>query len=111
MGGIVKIGNYLYGCGTAKPQLLSANAATGLIADSLAIGTGAVIAADDMLYYYNQKGEMNLVSISEGKLSKISTFRITEGTAQHFSHPVINNGLLWQRHGNMLMAYDIKNRK
>jgi len=110
MGGIVKIGNYLYGCGTAKPQLLSINASTGLITDSLAIGTGAVIAADNMLYYYNQKGEINLVSINEGKMAKISSFRITEGTAQHFSHPVINKGLLWQRHGNVLMAFDIKKR-
>jgi outer membrane protein assembly factor BamB len=110
MGGIVKVGNYLYGCGTAKPQLLSVNATTGLIADSLHLGTGAVIAADNMLYYYNQKGDMNLVSINEGKMTRISSFRITEGTLQHFSHPVINKGILWQRHGNTLMAFDIRNK-
>jgi outer membrane protein assembly factor BamB len=110
MGGIVKLGNYLYGCGTAKPQLLSVNATTGLMADSLHVGTGAVIAADNMLYYYNQKGDMNLVSVNNGKMALISSFRITEGTLQHFSHPVINKGLLWQRHGNLLLAFDIRNK-
>ncbi len=110
MGGIVKIGNYLYGCGTAKPQLLSVNATTGLIVDSLHAGSGAVIAADNMLYYYNQKGDMNLVGINDGKMAMISSFRIKEGTMQHFSHPVINKGLLWQRHGNILLAYDIRNK-
>jgi outer membrane protein assembly factor BamB len=110
MGGIVKVGNYLYGCGTAKPQLLSVDATTGLIADSLHIGTGAVIAADNMLYYYNQKGDMNLVGINDGKMTLISSFRIKEGTMQHFSHPVIDKGLLWQRHGNTLLAFDIRNK-
>ena len=110
MGGIVKVGNYLYGCGTAKPQLLSVNASTGFIADSLPLGTGSVIAADNMLYYYNQKGDMNLVGINDGKMTRMSSFRITEGTMQHFAHTVIDKGLLWQRHGNVLMAFDLRNK-
>jgi hypothetical protein len=35
MGGIVKIGDYLYGSGTVKPDLRSVNASTGVLADSL----------------------------------------------------------------------------
>ncbi len=110
MGGIVKIGNYLYGCGTVRPVLLSVNAGTGVIADSLRIGSGAVIAADNMLYYYTQKGEMNLLSIDEGKMTRISSFRISEGTMQHFAHPVINKGILYQRHGDVLLAFDIRKK-
>jgi outer membrane protein assembly factor BamB len=110
MGGIVKLGNYIYGCATARPLLLSLNTDTGIIADSLRIGSGAVIAADNMLYYYTQKGEMDLISVDEGKMTRISTFRIKEGTMQHFSHPVINNGILYQRHGKVLLAYDIKSK-
>jgi hypothetical protein len=107
MGGIVKIGGYLYGCGTATPDIRSVNADSGVITDSLRIGSGAVIAADGMLYYYNQKGEMMLLSYKEGKMQKVSSFKITKGTSQHFSHPVINKGVLYQRHGNVLMAFDI----
>lgn len=110
MGGIVKIGNFIYGSGTVKPELKAINANTGVLTDSLRIGSGAIIAADGMLYYYNQKGEMNLISYKEGRIEKISFFRINKGTKEHFSHPVINKGILYQRHGNVLMAFDIKGR-
>jgi outer membrane protein assembly factor BamB len=110
MGGIVKIGNYLYGSGTTKKQLKAIDATTGQLTDSLKIGSGVVIAADDMLYYYNQRGELKLLSYTDGKMQEISSFKITKGTKEHFSHPVIYQGVLYQRRGNMLMAYDIKNR-
>lgn len=107
MGGIVKIGDYLYGSGTAKPELLAINASTGTLTDSLRVGSGAIIAADDMIYYYTQKGDMMLFSYNQGIIKKVSSFRIKQGTLQHFSHPVINKGILYQRHGNTLMAFDI----
>lgn len=110
MGGIVKAGNYLYGSGTARPFLYSIDATSGLITDSLRLGAGAVIAADNMLYYYTQKGDINLVGINEGKMTRISSFRIKEGSMQHFSHPVINKGILYQRHGTVLLAFDIRNK-
>jgi outer membrane protein assembly factor BamB len=111
MGGVVKIGNYLYTSGTTSQYLKSIDATTGVLTDSLRIGQGAVIAANGMLYYYNQRGEMNLVKYDRGKLELISTFRITRGTRHHFSHPVIYNGILYLRHGEALMAYDITLRK
>jgi outer membrane protein assembly factor BamB len=110
MGGIVKIGDYLYGCGTVKPELMSINAITGQITDSLRIGSGAIIEADNMLYYYTQKGDLMLISYSDGKMEKVSSFRIKKGDQQHFSHPVIYKGILYQRHGNVLMAYDIRKK-
>jgi outer membrane protein assembly factor BamB len=110
MGGIVKIGNYIYGCGTERPELMSLNATTGELTDSLRIGIGGLIAADNMLYYYNQKGDLNLVSYNLGKLTKISSFRVKKGTMQHFAHPTINKGILYQRHGNVLIAYDIRKK-
>ena len=107
MGGIVKIGNYLYTSGTTAQYFKSIDGTTGVLKDSLKIGQGAVIAADEMLYYYNQRGEMNLISYNEGKLKKVSSFKITKGTRHHFSHPVIHQGVLYQRRGETLMAYDI----
>jgi len=110
MGGIVKIGDYLYGCGTVQPELKSVKASTGEATDSLRIGTGAVIAADNMLYYYTQKGDLMLLSYNLGKIGKVSSFRIKKGKLQHFSHPVIYRGVLYQRHGNVLMAFNIKKK-
>jgi len=107
MGGIVKIGNYLYTSGTTTQYFKSIDAATGVLTDSLKVGQGAVIAADNSLYYYNQRGEMNLISYDGGKLKEISSFKITKGSRHHFSHPVIHQGVLYQRRGDALMAFHI----
>jgi outer membrane protein assembly factor BamB len=107
MGGIIKIDNHLYGSATGTQLFRSINSSTGILTDSLKIGHGALIAADGMLYYYNQRGEMKLISYDAGKLEEVSSFKITKGTRHHFSHPVIHKGVLYQRRGQALMAYDI----
>ncbi len=111
MGGIVKLGDFLYGSGTAKKELRSINALTGQLTDSLRIGSGALIAADDMLYYYTQRGTLNLLNYDNGKMKLISSFRVQKGSNEHFSHPVIYQRVLYQRHGRMMMAYDIEEKK
>jgi len=106
-GGVVLVDNYLYTSGTHSQYLFSIDATTGLLRDSLHIGQGALIAADERLYYYNQRGLMYLITYAGGKLNELSTFKITKGTRHHFSHPVIHRGVLYQRRGDALMAYDI----
>ena len=108
MGGIVKIGNYLYGGGTAKPIFSCVNAETGETEKSLRIGPGSVIAADDMLYYYNQRGDVHLITQDSTNMEVISQFKMTKGTRQHFAQPVINKGRLFVRHGQVIQAYNIK---
>ena len=108
MGGIVKIGDHLYGCGTAKRNFKSINAHTGEIEKILKIGSGAVIAADSMLYYYNFRGEVMLITQDPKNMEVVSKFKMEKGTNEHFAHPVINNGKLYVRHGNVIQAYSIK---
>lgn len=108
MGGILKSGNYIYGGSSSKPVLLSVNATTGETTDSLRIGTGAIISADNMLYYYTEKGDMILLKYINGDMTEVSRFRIKKGNGQHFSHPVIYKGVLYLRHGTVLQAFNIK---
>jgi outer membrane protein assembly factor BamB len=96
--------------GSARPLLLSINATTGELTDSLRIGSGTLISADNMLYYYNQKGDLMLLSFNQGKMEMVSSFRVQKGELQHFSHPIINKGILYLRHGTVLMAYDIRKK-
>jgi len=111
MGGIVKRDNNLYGSGTSKKQFKSINAESGELCDSLKLGWGAVIAADNMLYYYSQNGKLSLLNYdTNGKMTKQGQFKVTRGSKEHFSHPVIKNGVLYQRHGKVLMAFDIKSK-
>ncbi len=107
MGGIVKTGNFIYGTADSKKQLVAIDATSGQLTDSLKIGWGAVISADGHLYYYNQKGDLKLIEYQDGKLKEISSFKVSRGSGEHFSHPVIYKGMLYQRHGMALMAYDI----
>lgn len=108
MGGIVKVGNYLYGCGTAKRDFKSIDAETGKIGMKLKIGSGAVITADSMLYYYNFAGKVMLINLDPINMEVVSKFKMIKGSKEHFAHPVINNGRLYVRHGNVIQAYNIK---
>lgn len=70
---------------------------------------GSIIAADGRLYCYDERrGAVGLVNPTPEKFDVISEFRITKGEGPHWAHPVINNGILYIRHGNALMAYKIK---
>lgn len=108
MGGFIKTGNYIYSCTNAQRNLVAIDANTGLIADSLKCGIGNIISADGMLYYYNQKAEVNLIKVTGSKMEIVSSFKVTKGTKEHFAHPVICNGVLYIRHGKALMAYNVK---
>lgn len=70
---------------------------------------GSIIAADGMLYCYDERrGTVGLIKPDVEKFDVVSEFRITKGEGPHWAHPVINNGILYIRHGNALMAYRIK---
>ena len=107
MGGFIIQGGKIYTCSDSRKTLLSLDAKTGVILDSLKCGTGAVISDSRLLYYYNQKGTINLINPEKDKLEIAGFFRIPKGTREHFSHPVIWKGMLYIRHGKALMAYKI----
>ena len=71
---------------------------------------GSVIAAEGMLYIYDEKnGNVGLVKATPEKFDLVSSFKISLGNPGPFwAHPVIHNGVLYLRHSNALMAYDIK---
>jgi len=71
---------------------------------------GSVISAEGMLYIYDEKhGNVGLLKADPEKLDLVSSFQVTQGKAGPFwAHPVIHNGVLYLRHTNALMAYDIK---
>lgn len=108
MGGVIRTGNYLITTGARKPYLKCLDMNSGIITDSLKLGTGNVVFADGMVYLYNQKGQIYLIREEAGKLSEISSFKITLGNREHFSHPFISNGILYLRHGKTLMAFSLR---
>jgi outer membrane protein assembly factor BamB len=110
MGGAVWIGDYLIGSGQSSDRSWQAlDAKTGnVVFKSAEIGKGVVIYADGLLYCYADNGEMGILEIDNNSFKLKSKFRILLGTEQHWAHPVIDKGILYIRHGNTLMAYNIK---
>ncbi|MFN8241496.1 MAG: hypothetical protein U0X39_12215 [Bacteroidales bacterium] len=71
---------------------------------------GSIIAAEGMLYIYDEKnGMVGLLKANPAKFDLVSSFKVTEGKPGPFwAHPVIKDGILYIRHTNALLAYDIK---
>ncbi len=109
MGGAVKLGDYVYGSGDNNKYWFCLDWKTGQATyKERSIGIGNVIAAENMLYCYSEKGEMALVKATPEKFDLVSQFPITLGTEQHWAHPVLYKGVMYVRHGNTLMAYKAK---
>lgn len=107
MGGFVKIDDQLYS--TSKDNKLKCvDVKSGNVTDSIGNLRGTVIYADNQLYCYSDNGNVNLIKLFGTKMEVVSKFKIGKGTKEHFSHPVISNGVLYIRHGKALMAYQIK---
>jgi len=109
MGGAVYIDGYIFGSGDSNREWQCIDWKTGkLIYESKEIGNGVVIAAEGLLYFYSQRGELALVKPESSSFNIISKTKISVGSGQHWAHPVINNGRLFVRHGNVLIAYNVR---
>lgn len=109
-GGFVKIGNFLYGSRYRPSRFETISASTGEVVDSLKFSHGSTIYADGLLYCYTEQGMMGLIRPDNGKSELLSSFKIADGTLEHFAHPVIRDGVLYIRHGKVLLAYDIRKK-
>ncbi len=113
-GGTVLVDGMLYGANwisNAKGEWLCVDFETGKImyTHSWDGKSGSVLYADDMLYCYAEKtGKIALVKPDPSGFDIVSSFEVTLGKKEHWAHPVILDGRLYVRHGDVLMAFDIK---
>jgi outer membrane protein assembly factor BamB len=74
------------------------------------LGKGIIITADGMLYIYEEKrGTLGLVKPGN-KFDVVSKFPVKFGSKEHWSHPIISDGVFYVRHGNGLAAFDIRQK-
>lgn len=85
---------------------MSVDALTGKNVDSLLFKTGSIVQAGEGLVIYSQTGGIGLVRINQGKMILDRSFKISRGTKEHFSHPLLAGGRLYIRHGDALLVYD-----
>ena len=113
LGGIVLLGDNIYGNNhMSKPvdSWVCVDWNTGkTLWTAKWYSKGSLISADGMLYLYEEKsGHVALVKPDPAKLNIVSEFKITKGEGPFWAHPVISNGKLFIRHGDILMVYLIK---
>ncbi len=115
-GGVVLLNGHIYGSNwinNRSGNWLNVDWKTGKTIYDEAwdkLGKGSIITADDMLYIYEEK-RGTLALVKPGKEFKVvSQFRIKYGSREHWSHPVISDGILYVRHGNALGAFDIRKK-
>ena len=115
-GGVVLVDGYPYGSnfnGIHRGDWVCLDWDTGKVMyeTTWSGNKGSIIYADGMLYCYDENtGDVALVKPSPKGFEIVSSFRITLGSGKHWAHPAISDGRLYIRHGNALMAYDIKNK-
>jgi outer membrane protein assembly factor BamB len=115
-GGVVLVDGYLYGStfdGIPKGDWICLDWDSGKVMyDNKWNGNkGSIIYADGMLYCYDENtGDVALVKPSPKRFEIVSSFRVTEGSGKHWAHPAMSDGRLYIRHGDALMAYDIKKK-
>lgn len=106
-GGALLIHGRIYGAALKKTWYALDVASGEILASIPRLGQGAVVYADGLLYGYIDSGDVLLVDPDPESFRVISRFAITAGNGQHWSHPVIAGRVLYIRHGDALMAYDI----
>jgi len=109
MGGVILHEGYLYGSGHNNRRWFVVDWVTGKIThESREIDKGTVIAAEGLLYAYTERGELALIRPLQGSFEIVGSATVTLGSDQHWAHLVIHDGILYVRHGNALMAYNIR---
>jgi len=109
MGGLVKVDSCLYGSAYMKKDWQVIDWYTGeMLVQNKELGGGSIIYADGLFYCYAERdGEIALVDATPEKFEIRSKFKVPLGTKEHWARPVIDDGILYLRHGGALMAYNI----
>ena len=112
-GGVVLLDGYIYGSASSRGgKWYSVELKTGKVTwEANIVRNGSSTLADGLFYCYGEGGTVALAQMSPKGQKVISSFKITKGEHQHWAHMSISDGRLYVRHGNVLMAYDIKDPK
>ncbi len=105
-GGIVKVGDYIYGFGSS---LLCMNFKTGEIAwADRSVGKGSLCYADGMLYLLSERYEVALAEATPDEYREHGRFKIESHGRPSWAHPVVAGGVFYIRNQESLTAYDVR---
>ena len=112
--------NHFQGVAFYKGRIFSASDGRGLFCFNPADGnvvynikeakkTSFCILADGMMITYDEKGgKVLLLKVDENGYEVKSSFKVNYGNDQHWSSPVVANGVLYLRRGKGFAAFAVK---
>lgn len=111
IGGAVKVGDLLFGTGSAG--LVCSDFATGDIKwEDRALGSASLCYADGNLYLHGENGEVALVAAVADGYHEKGRFKPADqpnhGAAKAWAYPAVANGKLYIRDTGTLWCYDVK---
>jgi outer membrane protein assembly factor BamB len=113
IGGVVKLGNYLYG--TTAQAMLCVEFATGTVKwEERALGASSLCAAAGRLYLHAESGDVALVEPTpegyreKGRFTPQDLPKRVNPMEKAWAFPVVANGCLYIRDHHMLYCYDVK---
>lgn len=110
-GGVVEVDGFIYGSRDkfrVHPWPVLEWSTGKMVGGAPFVKKGAVLYADGKLIGYGENGQVGLATIDKGALKEVSSFRLKQGDQEHWAHPSLANGVLYIRHGNALVAFQVK---
>ena len=111
IGGIVKVGDYIYG--TTSRMLVCANFISGEVKwEDKCVGAGSLLHADGRLYVHGENGDVALVEPTPDEYREKGRFTPPDqpertGRVKAWAYPVVANGRLYLRQMGTLWCYDV----
>jgi len=115
-GGVIRVGDYVYGDTDDSGKPYCAELKTGKVmwkrsSEGDGGGSAAVTYADGRLYFHYDNGVVALVEASPAGYKEVGSFKAPKRNGASWAHPVVSDGKLYIREGDMLFCYDIRAKK
>ena len=114
-GGIVSVGNYVYGGhGNSRGEPTCVDVSTGKImwrGEAPERGSASILYADGHILFRYDRGLVALVEATPEAFRLRGTFQPVVGSGPAWARPVIADGRLYLRHGDLLACYDMRSQQ
>jgi outer membrane protein assembly factor BamB len=114
-GGVVLVGEHLYGDKEDSGHPWCADLMTGKVLWKKAMGSGkqsvSMTYADGHLYMHYADGTMVLAEETQSDYKEVSSFKVPHsGSRPSWAHPVVAGGKLFVREGDFILCYDVRKK-
>ena len=116
-GGVIRVGDYVFGDTDDQGHPFCAEVKTGKVLwqregnQGKGRGSASVTYADGRLYFHYDNGVVALVKPSPEGYEEVGSIEVPKTNGPAWAHPVVCDGRLYLREGDMLYCYDVREKR